>query len=52
MFHPARWLSSVASSDGYLAMERAKMFVLATHVRRMLTAAVKPVIVLTGRRST
>ena len=27
------------------------MFVLATHVRPMLTAAVKPVIVLTGRRS-
>jgi len=51
MFHPTRRLSSVASSDGCLVTERAKTFVLATHVQRMLTAAVKPVIVSTGRRS-
>lgn len=49
--YPAQRLFSVASSDGLVAPERAKKFALATHVRRMVAAAVKPVIVLLGRRS-
>lgn len=48
---PTQWLSSVASSDEFLIPEHAKTLVLATHVRRMLTAVVKSVIVSSGRRS-
>ena len=48
---PTQRLSSVASSDKFLIVEHAKTLVLGTHVRRMLTAVVKLVIVSSGRRS-
>lgn len=48
---PTQRLSSVASSDKFLIVEHAKTLVLGTHVRRMLTAVVKSVIVSSGRRS-
>lgn len=51
VFHPTQRHSSLASSDEFVIPERAKTLECATHVRRMLTAVVKLVIVSSGRRS-